>query len=65
MLIFKTVVDLNLTSTFLTTKACATHMAPGSAIVNLASQAGRDGGGLVPALTRVLRSRNDIYSRDS
>jgi len=42
---FKTVVDLNLTSTFLTTQACVPHMAPGSAIVNLASQAGRDGGG--------------------
>ena len=42
---FKTVVDLNLTSTFLATKACVPHMAPGSAIVNLASQAGRDGGG--------------------
>ena len=25
---FKTVVDLNLTSTFLTTKACVPHMAP-------------------------------------
>jgi 3-oxoacyl-[acyl-carrier protein] reductase len=42
---FKTVIDLNLTSTFLTTQACVPHMASGSAIVNLASQAGRDGGG--------------------
>ena len=42
---FKSVIDLNLTSTFLTTQACVPHMASGGAIVNLASQAGRDGGG--------------------
>ncbi|KAG1649330.1 3-oxoacyl-[acyl-carrier-protein] reductase [Nymphon striatum] len=38
------VMDLNLTSTFLMVKACLKHMKAG-AIVNLASQAGRDGGG--------------------
>ena len=38
------VMDLNLTSTFLMVKACLPHMDTG-AIVNLASQAGRDGGG--------------------
>ena len=38
------VMSLNLTSTFLMTKACLAHMSKG-AIVNLASQAGRDGGG--------------------
>ncbi len=38
------VITLNLTSTFLMTKACLAHMKSG-AIVNLASQAGRDGGG--------------------
>lgn len=38
------VMELNLTSTFLMTKACLPNMATG-AIVNLASQAGRDGGG--------------------
>jgi 3-oxoacyl-[acyl-carrier protein] reductase len=38
------VMTLNLTSTFLMTKACLAHMKTG-AIVNLASQAGRDGGG--------------------
>jgi len=42
---FDLVMRLNLNSTFLTTKACAPHMASGAAIVNLASQAGRDGGG--------------------
>ncbi|WP_299407191.1 SDR family NAD(P)-dependent oxidoreductase [uncultured Roseobacter sp.] len=38
------VMDLNLTSTFMMTKACLQHMDTGT-IVNLASQAGRDGGG--------------------
>ena len=38
------VMTLNLTSTFLMTKACLEHMKEG-AIVNIASQAGRDGGG--------------------
>ena len=36
--------DLNLTSIFLMVKACLPHMKKGT-IVNLASQAGRDGGG--------------------
>lgn len=39
------IMDLNLKSVFLMTKAVAPHMPKGSAIVNLASQAGRDGGG--------------------
>ena len=41
---WRAVMDLNLTSTFLMIKACLPHMTTG-AIVNLASQAGRDGGG--------------------
>ena len=36
--------SLNTTSTFLMVKACLPHMKKG-AIINLASQAGRDGGG--------------------
>lgn len=39
------VLRLNVTSTFLTTKQVVPHMGEGSAIVNFASQAGRDGGG--------------------
>ena len=39
-----TVMDLNLTSVFLMVKASLPHMKQGT-IVNLASQAGRDGGG--------------------
>jgi 3-oxoacyl-[acyl-carrier protein] reductase len=42
---FNEVMALNMTSTFLMTKAVVPHMPVGSAIVNLASQAGRDGGG--------------------
>ncbi|WGW05959.1 SDR family NAD(P)-dependent oxidoreductase [Tropicibacter oceani] len=41
---WQAVMDLNLTSTFLMIKACLPHM-PSGAIVNIASQAGRDGGG--------------------
>ena len=41
---WQAVMDLNLTSTFLMVKACLPHMDRGS-IVNIASQAGRDGGG--------------------
>lgn len=39
------VMNLNLKSVFLMTKAAAPHMPKGGSIVNLASQAGRDGGG--------------------
>ncbi len=42
---FSGVIALNLNSTFLATKAVVPHMPAGSAIVNFASLAGRDGGG--------------------
>ena len=42
---FNHVMQLNMTSTFLMTRAVVPHMPQGSAIVNFASQAGRDGGG--------------------
>lgn len=42
---FEGVMKLNLTSTFLVTKAVVPHMESGSSIINLASLAGRDGGG--------------------
>ncbi len=42
---FEGVVKLNLTTTFLTTKAVVPLMGDGSSIINFASQAGRDGGG--------------------
>ena len=42
---FEFLMKLNVTSTFMLTKAVAPLMGPGSSIVNFASQAGRDGGG--------------------
>ena len=42
---FDQVIKLNLNSTFLVSKAVLPHMKPGASIVNIASQAGRDGGG--------------------
>lgn len=42
---FEGVMRLNMTSTFLACQAVVPHMQEGAAIVNLASQAGRDGGG--------------------
>lgn len=42
---WQAVMDLNLTSTFLMVKACLPHMQNGGSIINLASLAGRDGGG--------------------
>ncbi len=42
---WQTVMDLNLTSVFTMTKACLPHMRDKGCIVNMASLAGRDGGG--------------------
>lgn len=42
---FHRVMDLNLTSNFLVVRAALPHIPKGGAIVNMASQAGRDGGG--------------------
>ena len=42
---WNTVMTLNLTSTFMMTKACLEHMTGGGVVVNIASQAARDGGG--------------------
>ena len=42
---WQAVMDLNLTSAVRMIKACLGHMGEGGAVVNLASQAGRDGGG--------------------
>lgn len=39
------VLRLNVTSTFLTTRCVLPHMKSGGSVINLASQAGRDGGG--------------------
>lgn len=57
---FNEVMALNLTSTFLMTKAVAPHMPAGGAIVNLASQAGRDGGG--PGAAAYSTSKGAVMS---
>lgn len=45
MKFWNTVMDVNMKSTFLTTRAVLPHMPEGGAIINFASQAGHDGGG--------------------
>lgn len=57
---FEGVVKLNLTSTFLTTKAVVPHMGDGSSIINFASQAGRDGGG--PGATAYATSKGAVMT---
>lgn len=42
---FDTIMDLNLKSAFMVTRATLPHIPQGGAIINIASQAGRDGGG--------------------
>ncbi|MDB4254753.1 SDR family oxidoreductase, partial [bacterium] len=53
------VMSLNLTSTFMMTKGCLAHMKTGT-IVNLASQAGRDGGG--PGSTAYAASKGAVMT---
>lgn len=57
---FEHVMRLNMTSTFLLTKAVVPHMPAGSAIVNFASQAGRDGGG--PGATAYATSKGAVMT---
>ena len=57
---FDTVMDLNLRSAFLVTKAVLPHMGQGGAIVNLSSLAGRDGGG--PGATIYATAKGALMS---
>jgi 3-oxoacyl-[acyl-carrier protein] reductase len=57
---FDHVMDLNLKSAFLVTKAALPHLAKGSAIVNVASLAGRDGGG--PGATVYATSKGALMT---
>ncbi len=57
---FNHVMQLNATSTFMVSKAAVPHMPEGSAIVNLASQAGRDGGG--PGALAYATSKGAVMS---
>ncbi|MET3648757.1 SDR family NAD(P)-dependent oxidoreductase [Phyllobacterium ifriqiyense] len=54
------VLDLNLTSLFLTVKAVLPHMSEGGSIVTFASQAGRDGGG--PGALAYATSKGGVMS---
>ena len=54
------VLRLNVTSTFLTTQCVLPQMAEGGSIVNLASQAGRDGGG--PGAAAYSASKGAVMS---
>ncbi|NOE32153.1 SDR family NAD(P)-dependent oxidoreductase [Ruegeria sp. HKCCD7318] len=56
---WQAVMDLNLTSTFLMVKAALLHMRSG-AIVNIASQAGRDGGG--PGASAYATSKGGVMT---
>jgi 3-oxoacyl-[acyl-carrier protein] reductase len=60
---FHAVMDLNLKSVFLTTKAVVPHMGEGAAIVNFASQAGRDGGGPGAAMYATAKAAVMTFSR--
>lgn len=57
---FEGLMRLNLTSTFLTVKLVTPHMQSGSAIVNFASLAGRDGGG--PGASAYLTSKGAVMT---
>ncbi|GAA0416472.1 SDR family NAD(P)-dependent oxidoreductase [Cocleimonas flava] len=57
---WNTVMSLNLTSLFMTVKACTPHMGEGSSIVTFASQAGRDGGG--PGATAYAASKGAVMT---
>jgi len=60
---FENVMKLNVTSTFLTTKQVVPHMGEGSSIINLASQAGRDGGGPGAAAYATSKSAVMTFTR--
>ena len=57
---WNTVMSLNITSLFMTVKACTPHMNEGGSIVTFASQAGRDGGG--PGATAYAASKGAVMT---
>ena len=60
---FDKVMDLNMKSVYLTTRAVAPHMGEGSAIVNFASLAGRDGGGPGSAIYATAKGAVMTFTR--
>ena len=57
---FESILRLNLTSTFLAMKTVVLHVPAGGSIINLASQAGRDGGG--PGASAYAASKGAVMS---
>ena len=57
---FNHVIKLNLNSTFLSLKSALPHMSAGASVVNLASQAGRDGGG--PGASAYATSKGGVIT---
>jgi 3-oxoacyl-[acyl-carrier protein] reductase len=60
---FDLVMDVNLKSVFLATKAAVAHMPAGSSIINFSSQAGRDGGGGGASLYATAKGAVMTYTR--
>jgi len=60
---FDQVMDLNLKSTFLMTRATVPHMTTGACIVNLSSQAGRDGGGPGASIYATSKAAVSTFTR--
>ena len=60
---FHKVMDLNMSSVYLTTHAVVPHMPEGGAIVNFASQAGRDGGGPGAAIYATAKAAVMTFTR--
>ena len=60
---FDLVMNVNLKSVFLVTKACVAHMPAGSSIINFSSQAGRDGGGGGASLYATAKGAVMTYTR--
>ncbi|MDB9736810.1 SDR family oxidoreductase [Porticoccaceae bacterium] len=57
---FNYVMQLNISSTFLVTKAVVPYMSKGASIINFSSQAGRDGGG--PGASAYATSKGAVMS---
>ncbi len=60
---FHQVIDLNLKSVYLTTRAVVPHMGEGASIVNFASLAGRDGGGPGAAMYATSKAAVMTFTR--
>ena len=60
---FDLVMNVNVKSVFLATKAVITHMPAGSSIINFSSQAGRDGGGGGASLYATAKGAVMTYTR--